>query len=91
MVFQGEADWIIVGIAHVAGLPVYEAATRFALLVDEERAGGSWDAPAGRLTIPVPLCLDCAGRNGVPAAAVVDQGDADAGRPVPGYAQPGSD
>ncbi len=89
VVFRGEAQWIIGGLASVGGLPVDRAVRTFTVLAAEELDCAPGTLPAGVLTIPVRLCPECAGRNGVPAAALSAEADVRAGKPVPTYGQPG--
>jgi hypothetical protein len=89
VVFRGEAQWIIGGLASVGGLPVDRAVRTFTVLAAEELDCAPGALPAGILTIPVRLCRECAARNGVPAAAMSAEADVRAGAPVPTYGQPG--
>lgn len=61
----------------------------FTVLAAEEFDPAPGTLPAGPLTLPVRLCPECAGRNGVPAAALSAESDVRAGKAVPSYGQPG--
>jgi len=88
VVFRGEAEWIVGGLANVAGLSTDRALRTFAVLAAEELDSPPGTVPSGPLTIPVRLCRGCAARNGVPAAALSAEKDFRAGAAVPTYGQP---
>lgn len=89
VVFRGEAEWIVGGLASVGGLAADRAVRTFAVLAAEELDSAPGTVPSGVVTLPVRLCPECAARNGVPAPALSAEGDVRAGKPVPSYGQPG--
>ena len=90
VVFRGEAEWIVGGLANVGGLPGDRAVRTFAVLAAEELDAAPGAVPPGVVTLPVRLCPACAQRNGVPAPLLSAEKDVRAGKAVPSYKQPGT-
>lgn len=76
---DGEAEWVIVAIHRLAGIPLDQVEAMIALC---EQELGMGEVPARRIQQGVRLCRDCAGELGTEVGELSSEGI------VLGYTQP---
>jgi hypothetical protein len=84
VVLEGEAEWIIAGMAHACGISAEEATATFESYAIAELGCDPGQVPDGRLTHSVRLCRECAAKTGT---RVFDEGAIRSGEPVGIYKQ----
>ena len=85
---QGEAEFVIAVMHHLAGLSLEDAQRTFLVIAAREYGCDPGSVPGGRITTGFRLCRDCAAKTG---AHVVEVRDATSATGAPGSVQPGSD
>lgn len=77
VILRGEAEFVIVGIARLCGLPLEQAEWTFDLIAREFYGCDPGKVPVGELMLPFRLCRECAERTGAKIAplAALERGE----------------